>query len=125
MITLATPLAFLSAARPAIAQDQPSPSAVSQPPDWRRVKPPKVRSAEPPIHPDRGPGKDYSGKVRVDLIVEADGKPSHLRIARSSGYPDVDQAALDSVEKFRFRPATLDGKPVRVDMNIEVAFDRY
>ncbi|MFP5268650.1 MAG: energy transducer TonB [Acidobacteriota bacterium] len=62
-----------------------------------------------------------SGNVVVYLWVDADGKPSHVRVVRGIGM-GLDQKAVDAVRQYRFRPAMKDGKPVAVDMYIEVNF---
>jgi TonB family protein len=51
--------------------------------------------------------------ANVCFVVEADGRPSNISIARSAN-PRLEQAALDAVSVMRFRPATVDGQPVRV-----------
>ncbi len=62
-----------------------------------------------------------SGNVVVYLWVDADGKPSHVRVVRGIGM-GLDQKAVDAVRQYKFRPAMKDGKPVAVDMYIEVNF---
>ena len=37
----------------------------------------------------------------------------------------LDQKALNDVKQYRFKPATLQGKPVPVEVNIEVHFRIY
>jgi protein TonB len=37
----------------------------------------------------------------------------------------LDQKAMEAVSKWRFRPATKDGKPVPVMVNVEVHFRLY
>ncbi len=56
----------------------------------------------------------------VSLVtITVDGDPKDLCLNRSAGYGLDKQAAL-TVEKYRFSPATLNGKPVPVRMSIEV-----
>ncbi len=62
-----------------------------------------------------------SGNVVVYLVVDADGKPSHVRVVRGIGM-GLDQKAVDAVRQYKFKPAMKDGKPVAVDMFIEVNF---
>ena len=58
------------------------------------------------------------------LVVGADGLPHHLRVARSLGM-GLDEKALDAVRLWRFQPATLNGQPVAVEINVEVSFRLY
>lgn len=74
------------------------------------------------------------GTVLVNLIVEADGNPSNVRVYRvdlydrsGEGIPDTaldsqefQKASVDAVSRYKFKPAKKNGKPVRVWMYIEV-----
>lgn len=53
-----------------------------------------------------------SGQVWIDVQVGADGVVRDVRITKSSGSSTLDQAALDTVRRWRFKPATVDGTPV-------------
>jgi protein TonB len=64
----------------------------------------------------------FSGSVEVYLWVEADGTPSHVRVVRGVGM-GLDEKAVEAVRKYKFRPATKDGKPVAVDLYIDVNFE--
>ena len=64
----------------------------------------------------------FSGSVQVYLWVEADGTPSHVRVVRGVGM-GLDEKAVEAVRKYKFRPATKDGKPVAVDLYIDVNFE--
>lgn len=63
----------------------------------------------------------YSGIVSVYLWVDKDGKPSHIRVVRGAGM-GLDEKAVEAVRQYRFKPATLDGQPVTVDMYVDVSF---
>jgi TonB family protein len=39
--------------------------------------------------------------------------------------PDMDQKAVDTVRQWRFDPGTRDGKPVAVQLSVEVSFRLY
>jgi TonB family protein len=55
------------------------------------------------------------------LIVDTDGLPRDIRVARSIGY-GLDEEAIEAVKKWKFKPSTFDGHPVAVQVNVEVAF---
>lgn len=55
----------------------------------------------------------------VHLIVETDGTPSHLTIAKSLG-PQMDQDVLASVAQYRFNPARLNNQTVPLEMDLTV-----
>lgn len=63
----------------------------------------------------------YSGKVTVYFWVLPDGTTSHLNIVKPAGL-GLDEQALYAVSKYKFKPATKDGKPVMVDLYVDVNF---
>jgi TonB family protein len=66
----------------------------------------------------------YQGVCTISLIVDAHGYPQNLRVIRSLGM-GLDEKALEAVLKYRFKPATKDGKPVPVFITVEVNFRLY
>jgi periplasmic protein TonB len=66
----------------------------------------------------------FSGNVLVSLIVDEQGNPSHVRVARGVGM-GLDEKALEAVREYRFKPAMQNGKPVKVEMNVEVNFQIF
>ncbi|HEY4356970.1 MAG TPA: energy transducer TonB [Acidobacteriaceae bacterium] len=66
----------------------------------------------------------FSGNVEVYLWVDEQGNPSHIRVARGVGM-GLDEKAIEAVRQYKFKPATLNGKPVKVDLTIEVDFRIY
>jgi TonB family protein len=62
------------------------------------------------------------GKTVLWLIVTEQGKVASARVVRSLR-KDLDREAMKTVKKWIFEPATKDGKPVMVQMNIEINFD--
>jgi TonB family protein len=52
------------------------------------------------------------GEVRLDVRVGTDGKVTEIRLRQSSGSALLDRTAIDTVQKWRFEPATIDGQPV-------------
>jgi len=64
------------------------------------------------------------GSVVLALIVGADGKPRNIRVAHSLGM-GLDEKAAEAVNRWRFEPAHLNGKPVAVMINVEVTFRLY
>ncbi len=66
----------------------------------------------------------FSGNVMVTLIVDEHGNPTHVRVERGVGM-GLDEKAVEAVRQYRFKPATEGGKPVPVEMNIEVNFQIF
>ncbi len=63
----------------------------------------------------------FSGNVMVNLWVDEKGSPSHVHVIRPVGM-GLDERAVAAVKLYRFKPAMENGKPVTVEMNIEVTF---
>jgi TonB family protein len=65
------------------------------------------------------------GIVVLEVIVRKDGRVDSLKVLRELGY-GLDESATRTIrEEWRFRPGTLNGKPVDVIANIEVSFRIY
>jgi periplasmic protein TonB len=63
----------------------------------------------------------FSGNVIVGLWVDERGNPSHVHVIRAVGM-GLDERAVAAVKQYRFKPAMENGKPVMVEMDIEVTF---
>ena len=63
----------------------------------------------------------FSGSVEVYLIVDEMGRPVNVRVARGVGM-GLDEKAVEAVKQYRFKPALRNGKPVKVDLFIDVNF---
>jgi len=58
------------------------------------------------------------------LVVGADGVPRDIKVARSMCC-GLDDEAIKAVQKWRFKPGTIDGHPVAIQINVEVTFRLY
>lgn len=63
----------------------------------------------------------FSGNVEVYLIVDEHGNPTHVRVARDVGM-GLGEKAVEAVRQYKFKPAMQNGKPVKVDMYVDVEF---
>jgi protein TonB len=66
----------------------------------------------------------FMGVVTVSIIVDATGKPQNVRVTRGVGM-GLDEKAIEAVKQYRFKPATENGKPVAVYLNVEVNFEIF
>ena len=66
----------------------------------------------------------FSGNVEVYLIVDEQGNPTHVKVARGVGM-GLDEKAVEAVEQYKFKPALQNGKPVKVDLYVDVEFRIY
>jgi TonB family protein len=61
------------------------------------------------------------GTVTLDVVIDSTGKVRNVRLVHPMGM-GLDEAAAETVSTWRFAPATRDGQPVPVALNIEVDF---
>ncbi|MDQ2924154.1 MAG: energy transducer TonB, partial [Acidobacteriota bacterium] len=66
----------------------------------------------------------FSGNVQVYLIVDENGNPSHVKVVRGVGM-GLDEKAIEAVRQYKFKPAMQNGKPVKVDLYIDVNFQIF
>lgn len=88
------------------------------------VRPPSVVYAPEPEFSEEARKAKFSGNVQVYLIVDEQGNPSHVRVVRGVGM-GLDEKAIEAVRQYKFKPATQNGKPVKVDLYIEVNFQIF
>lgn len=66
----------------------------------------------------------YKGTVVLAAIIGDDGTVKATKVVRSVT-PDLDAKAVDAVKAWKFKPAMKEGKPVAVQVNVEVNFHLY
>jgi protein TonB len=65
-----------------------------------------------------------TGNVLVNLWVDRTGRVTHVSVLKGLGM-GLDEKAMEAVKQFRFKPAMENGKPVPVEMNIDVNFQIF
>ncbi|MDQ1468721.1 MAG: periplasmic protein TonB [Bryobacterales bacterium] len=83
------------------------------------VSQPKVIRQVQPEHPARG--FRISGAVLIGLVVGSNGEPRDVHVVKSLE-KEIDQSAVEAVQKWRFEPAKKDGKPVAAKVSVEIRF---
>jgi len=67
----------------------------------------------------------YQGVCLISLVVDAQGNPQDIHVARALGM-GLDEKAIEAIRQYKFKPAMKDGKtPVPVPITIEVNFRLY
>ena len=74
-----------------------------------------------PVYPEVPRRARIQGRVTVQAVIGPDGSVESADVLRSSN-PFFDDAALSAVRQWRYRPATMNGVPVRVYFTVEVGF---
>lgn len=77
----------------------------------------------PPVYPYRARRMNINGQVRIQFEVATDGSVRKVRILQSEPPGVFDQAVLDAVRTWRFRPGELLGEQVVTRMNRTIVFN--
>lgn len=88
------------------------------------VSAPRVLENPSPDYSEEARKAKYQGTVVLWLIVDSNGRPRDVKVARSLGM-GLDQKAIEAVRLWKFQPAMKDGTPVAVQINVEVNFHLY
>lgn len=114
-------------ARPAHSTQNPPPSsAPAESVEEAAFVPPRGEPAylnnPPPLYPSVARRRGAEGTVLLLVEVDADGRPSDVRIKASSGFSPLDFAAVDAVRRWRFAPARRNGRPVAAEVQVPIRF---
>lgn len=75
-----------------------------------------------PHYPREARDNGWEGRVLLLVKVGADGRAAGVRVNRSSGHDVLDDSALRTVWRWRFRPGTRGGVPVASSVLIPIRF---
>ena len=117
----------------AALQPTPEPKRLEKKPTPQRQTPvaatkmanvpqPVVIHNTPPAYPERARRAGWEGRVTVRVEVSADGLPIRVALETSSGYGELDQAALRAVKNWRFRSRTMGGVAMTGTVDVPVNF---
>jgi protein TonB len=85
-----------------------------------KVRPPTKIKDVTPVYPAAAKSAKVAGVVIIEATIGADGKVIAAKVLRS--VPMLDQAALDAVRQWEYKPSLLNGAPVPVVMTVTVNF---
>jgi TonB family protein len=87
----------------------------------QRLTPSAVRRVTPQYPPDL---KEYaiSGSIVLRVIIDERGKTRVVEIVTPVGF-GLDQAAIDAVHQWEYRPAQQNGQPVKVYVRVQINFN--
>ncbi len=83
--------------------------------------PPRVVRQERPIYPFALRKSGIVGEVLVGFVVDTKGDVVNA-IAIRSNSPGFNEAAVQAVRKWKFKPAMVDGRPVNTRMSVPIVF---
>ena len=73
-----------------------------------------------PVYPAIAKASATQGTVVLQAVISKTGPSENLRVG--SGSAMLQQAALDAVKHWRYRPFLLNGEPIEVETTINVVF---
>jgi periplasmic protein TonB len=85
------------------------------------VTSPIVVSKVDPEYSEEARRAKFSGAVLLSIVVDTEGRARNIHVSRSLGM-GLDEKAIEAVEKWKFKPGLLNGRPVNVQATIEVNF---
>lgn len=88
------------------------------------VSAPRAIYSPDPDYSEEARRAKYQGTVVLWIVIGPDGRPRDAKVARSLGM-GLDEKALDAVRRWKFEPAMKDGRPVAVQVNVEMNFRLY
>jgi TonB family protein len=84
--------------------------------------PPKPVVQKPAEYPELARKVGMEGTVFVKMLLDHDGTVMRVAVLKSSGFPQLDTAAVKCVLDWRFSPAIQNNRPVRVWLGTNIKF---
>jgi TonB family protein len=113
----------------------PSPNPNTSGTHQGSVTGPKILHQPDPQYTQIARQQRITGVATVMCLINAQGNPENVHVIKSiadtvdskhrAAALTLDQAAIDTVKKYKFKPATEDGKPIAVYLNVQVNFLLY
>ena len=88
------------------------------------VSAPKMIFSPDPDYTEEARRERYEGNCVLSAIVTPEGKTRDIHVTKAIGY-GLDEKAIEALSQWRFRPAMKDGKPVAVQIAVEIGFHMY
>jgi TonB family protein len=92
--------------------------------DAKSITAPQPVFTPAPRFSDEAKHARFQGIVVLSAIVDSAGKVTRPRIVRPLGL-GLDEKAVEAVQTWKFKPATREGKPVAIEMGLEITFNLY
>ncbi|HZI56402.1 MAG TPA: energy transducer TonB, partial [Verrucomicrobiae bacterium] len=85
------------------------------------VKAPRPLHTPDPKYSKSARKQGIQGVVTLSVVIGTDGKAHDVKVVKSLE-PSLDANAIEAVKTWKFAPATKDGRPVAVEMRLEVDY---
>jgi TonB family protein len=73
----------------------------------------------PPLYDDAARAAKYQGTIVLSVVVTPEGRSDSILVLKGAPFL-LNQQAMEAVQKWKFKPAEKDGKPVPVRVPIEI-----
>jgi protein TonB len=83
-------------------------------------QPQLIKKVEPP-YPEIARRTKIQGVVILEAVITKEGNVEEVKVLRSL-HPMMDQAAINAVKQWKYKPAMLNGRPVKVYFTVTVNF---
>jgi len=88
------------------------------------VVPPQVKERPNPRYTPEAMRRGIQGEIMMQCTVDTDGRCQDVTVVRSlDKETGLDEEAVKAVREWRFAPGTLNGKPVKVRILVEMSFN--
>jgi len=102
----------------------PAPPAPPAPPaDISAGQDLSYNSRMQPKYPPQAIRQRHEGTVTLLILVGVDGSPKDIKVDKSSGYHELDRAAIEAAQHWRFNPEIKNGKKVEGYARVPVTFN--
>jgi TonB family protein len=88
--------------------------SISNSPPGLTARPSRAKSDSLPVYPVESARKGETGATSLTACVTTDGRLVDVKLAKSSGFPRLDDATIAWARSAKFNPATINGDPVNV-----------
>jgi len=99
----------------------PEPEPPPPPPPEPLVKA-KPISQPVAVYPESAKLAGQEGRVLIKAYIDKEGNVTKTKVLRSSGFPELDQAAQEAVMKMKFEPAHRGNEPEESTVGVPISF---
>lgn len=110
---------------PPVSRAEPPPASRTETAAPRQAKidaPPRPKRTIRPDYPKEARQRGEQGEVTLQIQVGTDGSVKAVEVVGTSGFADLDAAAVKAARSARFTPAKSDGVPVESLARIKLSF---
>lgn len=88
------------------------------------TRPAQIDTSKPhdQVYPKTAQVSGEQGDIYLKIYVHANGKADRVTIAKSSGFPDLDNAAIESALNWHYLPATQNGDTTSDWMMVRIVY---